>query len=637
LLVRCERGEQTGDQRLLFRQDIIHQAAATCGEVDAIRTAILAPREQVGLLHAIEQLTDVPFRDQQPVGKLLLCHPLVRADLSEHIELRETQITRAQLRDQPVVDAVKDAGESQPEGDGKTSHEHKSLSDGQRCFVERMQRAPGCQAVAARTAARDTILNMGTPSHAFNDTIAAIATPPGVGGVGIVRVSGPDAFAIGQRMFRPASGADAPPASHMLTYGVVTDPTTGEPLDDALVAFFRAPRSYTSEDSVEINAHGGPLILNRILAATYGLGARAARPGEMTLRAFLNGRIDLAQAEAVMALINAETDAGRRLAYRQLRGEMSTRVQAAREATMNALARIEAHIDFPDEEVPPPDPAEIAGFIAVAQAEVEGLLAGSARGRVIAHGLRVAIMGRPNVGKSSLLNALLGDERAIVTPIAGTTRDTIEERVVVAGITLHLVDTAGLAETDDPIERIGVQRSRAAAREADLLLLVVDASAGVTALDRAVATELRALRRVESPDGEAAAAIPLVIVANKSDLPPLLRPEDAAELWPGAQVVSVSCVTRAGLDTLEETIRRLAIGGELHSADALVSSARHQDALRRAGEHLHAATTTLGDALPLDFVSIDLRAALAALGEVTGETATDDLLGRIFAEFCIGK
>jgi tRNA modification GTPase len=479
---------------------------------------------------------------------------------------------------------------------------------------------------------------MDTTQHETGETIAAIATPPGVGGVGIVRLSGPDAFAIGRRMFRPASGQDEAPVSHLLTYGAVIDPATEEPLDDVLIAFFRAPHSYSGDDTVEINAHGGPLILQRILAAALALGARVARPGEMTLRAFLNGRMDLAQAEAVLALINAETDAGRRLAYRQLRGAVSTRVQSAREAVVGALARIEAHIDFPDEEVPPPDPAELAGFIAAAQGTVDELLAGSACGRVLAQGVRVAILGRPNVGKSSLLNALLGDERAIVTPIAGTTRDTVEERVILGGVAVHLVDTAGLTATDDPIERIGVERSRSAAREADLLLLVIDSSAGVTSADCDVVEELRALRVDDAAqDGATRVSTPVIVVASKADLPSALRMGEAEDLWPDAPVVSVSCATRAGLYALAEAVGRLALGGESHPADAAVSSARHQDSLRRAGERLRAASQTLGDGLPLDFVSIDLRAALAALGEITGETATDNLLDRIFAEFCIGK
>ena len=473
---------------------------------------------------------------------------------------------------------------------------------------------------------------------AVEDTIAAIATPPGVGGIGIVRISGPDAFAVGLRVFRPAARAPsgAPPPSHMLTYGHIMDPATGDVIDEVFAAFMLAPRTYTREDVVEVSAHGGPLLLRRILALILASGARAARPGEMTLRAFLNGRLDLAQAEAVMALINAETDASRRLALRQLQGELSARVREARSNAMAALVRIEASIDFPEEEVPPPDPTELAALIAAARSEMERLLSGAGQGRIIREGLRIAIVGRPNVGKSSLLNTLLGAERAIVTPIAGTTRDTVEERATIGGVALHLVDTAGLTPTDDPIERIGVERSRAAAREADLLLFVLDASVPLTDLDTLAVRELAALRD-ELADGTDDAHVSLVLVRNKSDLPAAISDADVATLWPGAPIVSTSAITRDGTMQLEETIASVALGGQTQPADILVASARHQDALHRAAEHLAAAEETLAAALPLDFVSVDLRGALDALGEITGETATADLLDRIFAEFCIGK
>jgi len=499
-----------------------------------------------------------------------------------------------------------------------------------------------------------------TRHAAYADTIAAVATPPGAGGVGIVRISGPDAFAIGRALFRPAQalGESQTPPSHSLTYGHVVDPTTNEVVDEVLAAFLRAPRTYTREDTVEINAHGGPLLLRRILELALAAGARAAQPGEMTLRAFLNGRIDLAQAEAVMALISAESDAGRRLAVRQLQGELSARVRAARSDAMQALVRIEASIDFPEEEVPTPDRGELEQFVAAAHDEVERLLSGADRGRILREGLRVAIVGRPNVGKSSLLNVLLGTERAIVTPIPGTTRDTVEERALLGGIALHLVDTAGLTPTEDPIERIGVERSRAAARSADLLLFVLDASCPLSELDQRAGADLRELMRSEpvadataldesalefwggqpaSHDQATTTLSPVVLVLNKSDLAPILGEADAASLWPGAPLVHTSTLTREGVAPLEDAIAELALGGHATTSDVLVSSARHRDALRRAGEHLANAATTLDDLLPLDFVSIDLRAALDALGEITGETARADLLDRIFAEFCIGK
>ena len=476
------------------------------------------------------------------------------------------------------------------------------------------------------------------------DTIAAIATPPGVGGIGIVRISGPEAFAIGRRVFRPTAGADAgeAPASHLLTYGHVVDSATGETIDEVLAAFMRAPRTYTREDVVEINAHGGPLVLQRILELTFAAGARAARPGEMTLRAFLNGRLDLAQAEAVMSLINAESDAGRRLALRQLQGDLSARVQQARSDALAALVRIEASIDFPEEEVPAPDPAELAGLIDGARAQIGELLAGADRGRVLREGLRVALIGRPNVGKSSLLNALLRTERAIVTPIPGTTRDTVEERATIGGVALHLVDTAGLTPTDDAVERVGVERSRAAARTADLILFVLDGSVPLAELDQRAAEELRALQATAQTDAgpntaQAAGTTPLLLTLNKADLTTVVQDGDARALWPDAPVVRTSTVTSDGIAALEEAIARLALGGQAVAGDVLVSSARHRDALRRAAEHLAAAAVTLADGLPLDFVSVDLRAGLEALGEITGETATADLLDRIFAEFCIGK
>src|SRR6266566_2238505 len=498
-----------------------------------------------------------------------------------------------------------------------------------------------------------------------NDTIAAIATPPGIGGIGVVRVSGTDAFTLVEPLFRQPGGRTGLPPSHLLAYGHIVDPATGEIIDEVLVAFMNAPRTYTSENVVEIQGHGGPLVLQRILRLVLARGARMANAGEFTLRAFLNGRLDLAQAEAVMDLIGAQTEAGQRLAMQQLQGRVSEQVQEARYAILAVVARIEASIDFPEEDVPTPQPEELAPLIAVAQQQVDALLAGSQQGRLYRQGLRTAIIGRPNVGKSSLLNALLRSERAIVTPIAGTTRDTVEEVANLRGIPLHLIDTAGITPTDDPIEQMGVQRSRAAAESADVVLLVFDGAEKLTEQDYLVSRELQAMgfgvgepasivgarnvgARVVGEGGEGPcgcpggagtlARRPVITVVNKVDRPQVLEVDQVCNLWPGAPLVRTSTLTGSGLSDLEETIAELVLAGKALQRDSvLVTSARHQDALRRAAQHLQASLATLEQGLPLDFVSIDLRTAFDALGEVTGEAVSEDLLDRIFSEFCIGK
>lgn len=466
-----------------------------------------------------------------------------------------------------------------------------------------------------------------------NDTIAAIATPPGVGGIGVIRVSGPEAFATVQSLFRQARGQNSLPPTHMLTYGRIVDPQTHEVIDEVFAAFMYAPRTYTREDVVEIQGHGGPLVLQRMLRLVLAQGARMAQPGEFTLRAFLNGRLDLAQAEAVMDLIESQTEAGQRLAVQQLHGRVSAQVRDARHAILGVIARIEASIDFPEEEVPVPQPAELAPLIITAQQHIDALLAGAEQGRLYRQGLRTAIIGRPNVGKSSLLNALLRSERAIVTPVAGTTRDTVEEIANLRGIPLHLIDTAGITPTNDPIEQIGIQRSRAAAEMADLVLLVFDGSTELTEQDRLVSHELHLLGFGPYEGGR-----PVVLIVNKIDCPTHLDDEELRRLWPQSPLVRASMLTGAGLPQLEETIADLVTSGKtLQSESALITSTRHQEALRQADEHIQASLVSLEQLLPLDFVSIDLRAAYDSLGEITGETASDDLLERIFSEFCIGK
>src|SRR6266702_4421732 len=490
-----------------------------------------------------------------------------------------------------------------------------------------------------------------------NDTIAAIATPPGIGGIGVVRVSGPEAFAFVHPLVRQPGGCTGIPPSHLLTYGQIVDPSTEEIVDEVLVAFMSAPRTYTREDVVEIQGHGGPLVLQRILRLVLAQGARMANPGEFTLRAFLNGRLDLAQAEAVMDLIEAQTGAGQRLAMQQLQGRVSAQVQEARRAILAVVARIEASIDFPEEDVPTPQPAELAPLIALAQQQVDFLLAGSEQGQLYRQGLRTAIIGRPNVGKSSLLNALLRTERAIVTPIAGTTRDTVEEVANLRGIPLHLIDTAGITPTDNPVEQIGVQRSRDAAESADLILLVFDGSEKLTDQDYRVSEELQAMgfganthasSHSKGGEGEDERWLsrspsrvgdrPVIVVINKVDRPQQIEIGQLKQIWPGIFHVNTSTLTAGGIHELEEAIITLVLAGKTTQSEGpLVTSARHQESLRRAAEHISASLLTLQQGVPLDFVSIDLRAAYDALGEVTGETASEDLLERIFSEFCIGK
>ncbi len=512
-----------------------------------------------------------------------------------------------------------------------------------------------------------------------NDTIAAIATPPGYGGIGVIRVSGPEAFALVLPLVRrPGGNTDLPP-SHLLTYGHIVVPGTQEILDETLVTFMQAPHTYTREDIVEIQGHGGPLVLQRILRLVLAQGARMANPGEFTMRAFLNGRLDLAQAEAVMDLISSQTEIGQRLAMQQLQGRISEQVQHARHTLLGVIARIEASIDFPEEDVPTPRTAELLSLIHTARQQVNTLLAGSDQGRLYRQGLRTAIIGRPNVGKSSLLNALLRSERAIVTPVAGTTRDTVEEIANLRGIPLHLIDTAGITPTSDPVEQIGVERSRAAAASADLILLVFDGASPLTEQDTLVSQELWAMGfganthasshskggggedercgPSRSPSGMESGKggegederwlsrspsrvgdRPVIVVINKVDRPQQIEIGQLKQIWPGIFHVNTSTLTAGGIHELEEAIITLVLAGKTTQSEGpLVTSARHQESLRRAAEHISASLLTLQQGVPLDFVSIDLRAAYDALGEVTGETASEDLLERIFSEFCIGK
>jgi tRNA modification GTPase len=456
--------------------------------------------------------------------------------------------------------------------------------------------------------------------YSLDDTIAAISTPPGEGGIAIVRLSGPQAVAILQRLFAPARlRADQWLPPRRLLLGHIVEPTSRRPVDEVLVSFMPAPHTYTRQDVVEINSHGGIVAARRILELCLAAGARLAGPGEFTLRAFLNGRLDLTQAEAILDVVRARTDAGLRVAVGQLAGGLSRQVRALRQSLLLVQAHLVAGADFPEDEIPAVD---VAGALRQARAVLAELLREADRGIIYRQGVRVAIIGRPNVGKSSLLNALLRADRAIVTPIPGTTRDTVEETLNLQGVPVVLVDTAGLdAEPRDVIERLGIERSRAALNQADLALVVLDGSQPLTPAD----ADVLAL----------AGEKPALLVINKSDLPMQL---DLGALPAGGRRVAVSARTGAGLLDLEEAMLDMILGGQVMASDeVLVSNPRHKAALARADAAIEAAQQAYDAGVPADFLTIDLATALDALGEITGETASEELLDRIFSEFCIGK
>jgi tRNA modification GTPase len=444
----------------------------------------------------------------------------------------------------------------------------------------------------------------------YQDTIAAISTPLGEGGVGIVRLSGGDAAVITEKVFTCRL------SNRRLVYGHITDPSTDEVVDEVLVAYMAAPHTYTREDVVEINCHGGPLPLQRILGLVLRCGARMANPGEFTLRAFLNGRIDLAQAESVLDVVRAKTAASLRIAVDGLRGRLSQSLKEVRSELMGVLAYLTTRIDFPEDEV---EEREITPVLQKACDGLEELISGAEAGVIYRQGVRAAIVGRTNVGKSSLLNCLLRQSRAIVTDIPGTTRDTLEEVVNLKGVPFVLADTAGIVQSKDLVESLGVARSRRAVEQADFILFVIDASEPLKDPDREI---INFLSQKE-----------VLVVANKSDLPK--RADLDGLPW---VKVSTSALTEGGLEQLEERMVEIVLGGQVATSDALlVSNPRHKSALERAKSHLEQALASIETQMPDDFVTIDLTAALNALGEITGETVTEELLETIFSNFCIGK
>jgi tRNA modification GTPase len=457
----------------------------------------------------------------------------------------------------------------------------------------------------------------------FTDTIAAIATPLGEGGLGIVRLSGPRALEIAAALFRSKTGGNLSDAkSHSCHFGRLTG---DHPIDQTVLTLFRAPNSYTGEDVVEFSLHGNPFLLQEAVATCLRQGARQAGPGEFTQRAFLNGKLDLTQAEAVADLIRAKTEKTHQAALAQLEGRLAAQIRGLRDALLPLLAHLEVALDHSDEDHAFLDRAPLQERCAALSRSVDGLLKSAAVGKVLREGLRVALVGRPNVGKSSLLNALLREERAIVTPIAGTTRDTLEETLNWAGIPVVLTDTAGLREgTPDPVERLGIERTKRAVAQADLVLGLFDGSQPLSAEDEAVV--------------ETCAPHPHLWVVNKSDLPASWEIGRLSALNGGAPIVPVSAKTGAGLETLLEKVKDAALNESASASEAeWLLNNRHRDALGRAHTALLRAAEAAGGEAYEECVALELKTALGALGEVIGETTSEDLLGQIFSQFCIGK
>lgn len=456
------------------------------------------------------------------------------------------------------------------------------------------------------------------------DTIAAISTPPGEGGIGIVRLSGSNAEAIIKNIFVSINGKTLSEIrDRHFYYGKIIN-RDRETIDEVMMVLMRKPRSYTKEDVAEIHCHGGMIPLRRILSLLLQEGARLAEPGEFTKRAFLNGRIDLTQAEGIMDLIAAKSEEAAKASVRQLEGIMSKRIRSMRDKLLNLLAHIEVTIDYPEEDIEPALFEDINNSLLSVGSDVQNLLDTADQGKLIRNGLKTVIIGKPNVGKSSLLNALVKENRAIVTDIPGTTRDIIEESINIRGILVRILDTAGIRETLDVIERMGVERSKKNIEDADLLILMLDAS-----------------RPLDKDDEEILSWIVprnALIVLNKIDKNPNINIEEIKRKVNGKTVIPASMVENKGVQDIEQYIYNMVFSGELSQKnDYIAINIRHQEALEKAQNHLNDSLEALAAHTPLDLISIDIRGAWEALGSITGETLTEDLIDKIFKEFCLGK
>lgn len=451
-------------------------------------------------------------------------------------------------------------------------------------------------------------------------TIAAISTPAGVGGIAVIRISGTEAIAIADKVFS-GSITDAP--THTVHYGYILDGRGGK-IDEVLVTVMRAPKTFTREDVVEISTHGGMAAPRAVLDALIKAGAYHAEPGEFTKRAFLNGRIDLSQAEAVIDIINSTNDLAERSALSQLEGSLSKEIRSVRDKLIHLAAKMQVLIDYPDEDLEDVTTDDIRNVALKCMAETERLLSTADSGRILRDGIRTAIVGKPNVGKSSLLNKLAREERAIVTDIAGTTRDVIEEYINLGGIPLILIDTAGIHKTDDTVERIGVEKSLKSIEAADFVIVMIDGSSFFDDEDIEVMRATRDKKRI--------------ILINKTDLGQSKYIEAVRNRAAGSTVIEISAKTGEGLSRIAEEVKKFFSLGEISvSGGAVITNLRHKTALIKAKEALHNAADAIENGMPADIASIDINEAIGALGEITGETVSDDIVSAIFHEFCVGK
>jgi tRNA modification GTPase len=456
------------------------------------------------------------------------------------------------------------------------------------------------------------------------ETIAAISTPVGESGIGIVRMSGPKAESIVRKLFKPKKNLTRF-ISHHFHYGEIINPQTGKAVDEVLVVLMKAPRTYTREDIVEIHCHGGYLILQKILELVLSEGTRIAQPGEFTKRAFVNGRIDLTQAEAVIDLIRSRTMAGLEVANQQLRGGLFIEMASLKEKLLNHLALIEAHIDFPEEEIEAVSLSRLQDDLAGMVEKLEEWVASYEEGKIFREGISCAIIGKTNVGKSSLLNVFIKEERAIVTPVPGTTRDVIEEVINVQGIPLRLMDTAGLRRTLDSVEREGVKKTWERMEDADLLLLIIDGSRDLDENDREIFEKTEKKKRV--------------LVLNKKDLPVRVSRENLKANFQNDPIVHVSALKNEGIDTLKDAIYTSLIHRDVRKSPdhLIIANIRHKNGLTQAKNNLSNAIKGLEAGTSPEFIAFEIRSCLEALGELVGETTSEDVLNRIFDQFCIGK